>query len=124
MIDYTSVCHLKKAIYGLKQSPRAWFKKFGIIISGIGFHWCYSNHSVFLRYTKSGIADLAEYVDDNLLTSSNSAGLLETKEYLKRHFVTKDMERPKYFMGIEVAHKKHSILLSQRRYALDLLEET
>ena len=43
--------------------------------------------------------------------------------YLKRHFVTKNMRCPKYFLGIEVAHQKHSILLSQRKYALDLLEE-
>jgi len=44
------------------------------------------------------------YVDDILLTGSNSAGLLETKKYLKHHFVTKDMGRPKYFLRIEVAH--------------------
>ena len=43
--------------------------------------------------------------------------------YLKRHFVTKDMGRPKYFLRIEVAYQKYSVL-SQRKYALDLLEET
>ena len=46
------------------------------------------------------------YVDDIFLTGSDLAGLLETKEYLKRHFVIKDMGRPKYFLGIEVAHQK------------------
>jgi len=62
------------------------------------------------------------YVDISL-TGSDLAGLLETKKYLKRHFMTKDIERPKYFLGIEVAHQKYSILLSQRKYTLDLLEE-
>ena len=41
--------------------------------------------------------------------------------YLKRHFVTKDMERPKYS---KVAHKKYSVFLSQRKHTLYLLEET
>jgi len=37
--------------------------------------------------------------------------------YLKRHFVTKNMRRPKYFLGIEVAYQNTV-------YALNLLEET
>ena len=32
------VCHLKKAIYDLKQSRRERFEKFCITISGISFH--------------------------------------------------------------------------------------
>ena len=69
-----------------------------------------------------GIVVLAIYVD-NLLTGSDPAGIVETKMYLKRHFVIKDMGRPKYFLGIEVTHQKHIVLLSQRKYALDLLEK-
>jgi len=118
------VCRLKKAIYGLKQSTRAWFEKFSITISGIGFHRCHSDHFVFVQHTKSGTIVLAVYVDDILLTSSNSTGILETKEYIKRYFVTKDMGRPKYFLRIEVAHQKHSVLLSQQKYILNLLKET
>jgi len=81
-----------------------WFEKFSFIISGIGFHWNHSDHSVFVRCTKSGIVVLAVYIDDILLTDIDSAGLLETKKYLKCHFVTKDIGRPKYFLRIEVAH--------------------
>ena len=72
-----------------------------------------SQITVFVRQTKSGIVVLAVYVDNILLTGGDSAGILETKEYLERHFVTKDMERPKYFVGIEVAHQKYNVLLSQ-----------
>ena len=64
------------------------------------------------------------YAYDILLTGSDLGGLLETKECLKRYFMTKDMRRPKYFLGIKLAHQKHSVLLSQRKYALDLREET
>ena len=46
------------------------------------------------------------YVDDILLTGSDSAGIVKTKEYLRRHFVTKDIDKPKYFLGIEVAYQK------------------
>jgi len=58
-----------------------------------------------------------------LLTDSDSDGLLETKKYLKYHFVTKNMGRSKYFLRIEIAHQKYSVLLFQQKYALDFLEE-
>jgi len=65
------VCRLKKAIYGLKQSPRAWFEKVNIIISVIDFYRCHSDHSVFIWLTKSDIVILTIYVDDILLTDSD-----------------------------------------------------
>jgi len=97
------VCHLKKAIYELKQSIRAWFEKFSLTICSIDFRRCHSDNSVFIRRTSSGIVVLVVYVDDILLIESNSAGIVETKMYFKRDFVTKDMRHPKYFLGIEIA---------------------
>ena len=50
------------------------------------------DHSVFVRRTRSDIVVLTVYVDNILLTGSDSAGIVETKMYLKRHFVIKDMD--------------------------------
>ncbi|KAL0301601.1 UNVERIFIED_CONTAM: Retrovirus-related Pol polyprotein from transposon RE1 [Sesamum radiatum] len=117
------VCKLKKAIYGLKQSPRAWFDKFSRIIGEFGFSRCQADYSVFVQTTKTGMVILAVYVDDILITGSDIDGIEEAKTYLKKHFVTKDLGRPRYFLGIEIAHSKHGVSLSQRKYACDLLQE-
>ena len=53
------------------------------------------------------------YVDDILLTESDSVGLLETKEYLRRHFVIKGMSKPKYFLGLKLHTKNISVLCSE-----------
>ncbi|KAL0368234.1 UNVERIFIED_CONTAM: Retrovirus-related Pol polyprotein from transposon RE2 [Sesamum calycinum] len=66
---------------------------------------------------------LAVYVDDILITGSDIDGIEEAKTYLQKHFVTKDLGRPRYFLGIEIAHSKHGVSLSQRKYACDLLQE-
>ena len=89
-----------------------------MVISGIGFAHYYSDYSVFVRRTKFGSMILVVYVDVILLTGSDSVALTETKEYFIRHFVTKDMGKPRYFFGIEVAYQKHGLLLSQRKIHL------
>ena len=61
---------VRKAIYGLKQTPRACFKKFNLIISCIRFARCHSDHSLFVHCTKSGSVILAVYVDRGWLSSS------------------------------------------------------
>ena len=94
-----------------------------MIISGIGFARCHSDHSVFVRRTKSGSMILIVFVDI-LLIGSDFVALEEAKEYFKRHFVTKDMVKLKYFIAIKVAYQKHGLLLSQKKYALDLIEKT
>jgi len=76
-----------------------------MIISSIGFARCHSDHSVFVRRTKSGSVILTVYVDDILLIRSDSVALAETKEYLKRHFVTKDMGKPRFFLGLKLLIK-------------------
>ena len=86
-----------------------------MVISGIGFRRCQHDHSVFIRKTATGIVVLVVYVDDILLTGSDITAINETREYMKKHFVTKDMGKTKYF---------HALLLSQRKYVLDLLQDT
>jgi Reverse transcriptase (RNA-dependent DNA polymerase) len=42
----------------------------------------------------------------------------------KKKFGIKDLGKLKYFLGIEIAHSKKGLFLSQRKYVLDLLQET
>ena len=64
------------------------------------------------------------YVDDIVITGDNQEGIRELKQHLFSHFQTKDLGKLKYFLGIEIAQSKSSVIMSQRKYALDILEET
>lgn len=72
---------MKKAIVGLKQSPRAWFHKFSTTIEQSGFKRCAVDHSVFFyKHTSSGCVIIAVYVDDLLITGSSLLRLPSLKE--------------------------------------------
>nr|AAP46207.1 putative retrotransposon protein [Oryza sativa Japonica Group] len=46
------------------------------------------------------------------------------KQNLSKEFEVKDLGQLKYFLGIEIARSPRGIVLSQRKYALDLLSDT
>ncbi|KAA0057569.1 Beta-galactosidase [Cucumis melo var. makuwa] len=63
------VCKLQKYLYGLKQSPRAWFDRFPTFVKSQGYSQGYSDHTLFIKASKTGkIAILIVYVDDIVLT--------------------------------------------------------
>ncbi|XP_039158784.1 uncharacterized protein LOC120288727 [Eucalyptus grandis] len=117
------VCHLHKALYGLKQSPRAWFGKFSDAVIKFGLKRCQVDHSVFSSVSSAGCILLVVYVDDIIITGSDSDGIQRLKQFLHTQFSTKDMGHLRYFLGIEVAYSHTGINLTQRKYVLDILDE-
>ena len=64
------------------------------------------------------------YVDDIVITGSDTLGISSLKSFLHTQFHTKALELLRYFLGVEVTRNKKGIFLSQRKYVLDLLTET
>ncbi|KAL0846891.1 hypothetical protein Bca101_020137 [Brassica carinata] len=119
-----NVLRLKKAIYGLKQSPRAWYRKLSTTLNGRGFRKSELDHTLFTLVGPSGIIVILVYVDDLIITGSDKAGIKATKEFLKSVFDIKDLGEMKYFLGIEICRSKEGLFMSQRRYTMDMLKET
>ena len=118
------VCRLRKSLYGLKQSPRAWFGRFTSFMKSIGYKQSNSYHTLFLKHNKEKIIALIVYVDDMIVTGNDSEEMKTLQEHLAHDFEMKDLDKLKYFLGIEVSRSKKGIFLSQRKYTLDLLNET
>ena len=118
------VCRLRKSLYGLKQSPRAWFGKFNQAVKEFGMQKNKFDDSVFYRNSSSGIILLVVYMDDIVIIGSDSEVILSLKSFFQSQFHTKDLGMLRYFLGIEVMRIKHRIFLSQRKYVFDLLSET
>jgi hypothetical protein len=62
------VCTLQKALYGLNQSPWAWFGKFFKAVLIFGLHRCQTDHSVFHLHTSVSYILLVVHVDDIAIT--------------------------------------------------------
>nr|GEY18059.1 putative reverse transcriptase, RNA-dependent DNA polymerase [Tanacetum cinerariifolium] len=96
------VCRLKKSLYGLKQSPRAWFGRFTLAMRKYGFKQSNSDHTLFLKWKGKLVTCLIIYVDDMIITGNDEEEMTRLRTNLFKEFEMNDLGRLKYFLGIEV----------------------
>ena len=91
------VCKLRKAIYGLRQAPRAWYNELTNFLLNHGFKRSISDASLFINNQQSSPVYLIVYVDDIVLagrthtfwkTSSNTSLLNLLLRILKRYLIS------------------------------------
>lgn len=98
------VYRLKKALYGLRQAPRAWYSKIKGYFQREGFEKCPSEHTLFVKTTPDGdILIVSLYVDDLIFTGNNSDLFTAFKNSMKGKFEMSDLGRMTYFLGVEVS---------------------
>ena len=116
-------CRLKKSLYGLKQSSRAWFERYAKFLLKFGYHQSQGNHTLFIKQSpEKKITALIVCVDDIIVTRDDVEEMQNLK--LAKEFDIKDLGNLRYFLGIEVARSKRGIYVTQRKYILNLLNET
>ncbi|MBW0558206.1 hypothetical protein O181_097921 [Austropuccinia psidii MF-1] len=109
---------LKKAIYGLKQAPLAWYRRLSSWLLSIGFKISKSDACVFFSEGKDPIW-LFLHVDDIGIFGKN---LSNFKEKIEREFQTKILGKADLMLGIKITHDTNSITLSQSHYIDSLLD--
>ena len=91
----------------------------------MGFIRCHSDHTCFIRRNSHGqCIIISVYVDDFIITCDDASGIVQVKRTLEISFDIKDLGPLRYFLTIEVARSRQGISLSQRKYSLDLLQDT
>ena len=65
------VCHLHKSLYGLKQSPRAWFGRFSHAAQQFDMTRSEADHSIFYRHSAQGCIYLIVYVNDIVIRGNS-----------------------------------------------------
>jgi hypothetical protein len=85
------VCRLHKSLYGLKQAPRAWYTRLSDFLLSIDFRAFKVDTSLFILSDGTNIFYLLVYVDDILLTGSNSAMFHHLIPLLSSEFKLRDL---------------------------------
>lgn len=111
------VLKLSKALYGLRQAPRAWNIRLDKSLKKLGFRKCSSEAAVYKRGNgKSGVV-LGVYVDDLIVTGENPDEIELFKKQMTSEFEMSDLGLLSFYLGIEVDQQKDHITIKQSSYA-------
>lgn len=110
--------------YGLKLLPLAWYHELTSVSLTSTFKNSYADTSLFVLNTGTHLLYLLVFVDDIVLTSDNFDLVHQFVDCLTQRFSLKDLSPLSYFLGVEIVPHRHGILLSQRRYIVDILIRT
>ncbi|WVZ97328.1 hypothetical protein U9M48_042876 [Paspalum notatum var. saurae] len=116
------VLRLIKALYGLRQAPRAWYAKLDASLAALGFQRSASEHAVYTSGKGAHRLIVGVYVDDLIITGSNVTELKQFKEEMKSTFRMSDAGLLHYYLGLEVNRTMAGITIGQGAYATKILE--
>ena len=114
---------LNKALYGLRQSGRAWNEKLNNTLLKLNFRRLISEPCIYVRRNKENkiVCILGVYVDDILLTCEENE-IIKTKKQLNENFKLTDLGYASYIIGIKFEKCQDGYLLHQCKYLKDILE--
>jgi len=123
------VLHLKKSLYGLKQSPRNWYLRVSaFILERLGFKATVSDPCLFWKRSRTGRLMLIYLFVDDFQASFHRDDREEwndSKHQLVKEFNTKDMGESKWMLGMRITRdrKARTITLDQEVYVSKALEK-
>ncbi|GJV60372.1 retrovirus-related pol polyprotein from transposon TNT 1-94 [Tanacetum coccineum] len=119
----THVYRLKKALYSLKQAPRAWYDKLSSFLIKHGFTKGIIDPTLFTRRHREDILLVQVYVDDIIFGSTNLDFSKCFANLMKNNFEMSMMGELKFFLGLQVHQSPRGIFISQSQYAIEMLKK-
>lgn len=118
------VLKLNKAVYGLKQSSRVWYKEVENVLVNLNYKKSDHEPCIFVKREDSFVTIIALYVDDFFIFSNSVQESDSLKQQLAARFKIKDLGQLKKGLGMRVSIDKdgNKIQLDQEHYINHLLE--
>ncbi|XP_019158351.1 PREDICTED: uncharacterized protein LOC109155080 [Ipomoea nil] len=118
------VCKLTRSLCGLKQASRQRNSKLTTALLSYDFKQSSADPSLFTRGNGNQFIALLVNVDDILVASGMMAFIQELKNSPNAAFKIKDLGSLGYFLGMEAKISENGLNICQRKYALDILNDT
>jgi hypothetical protein len=116
------VYKLSKVLYGLKQTPRAWYECLRDFLIANDFKVGKADPTLFTKTCDGDLFVCQIYVDDKIFGSTNQKYCEEFSRVMMQKFEMSMMGKLTYFLGFQVKQLKDGTFISQTKYTQYLLK--
>ena len=113
---------LRKSLYGLRSSPRSWWKTLDKFIKSMHFKSCVLEPCLYHTRYKGCAMYICIYVDDIIIACSDVGYIKEVKARFCSRFDMTDMGELEHFLNVRVTRTKDCIRMDQTVYINKVLE--
>jgi hypothetical protein len=113
---------LRKALYRIKQAPRAWFERLRDFLLYKRFKMVKVDTTLFTKIGKD-LFVLQIYVDDIIFGSTNKDFFKEFGNMMANEFEMSMIGELSYFLGLQIKQLKNGTFVSQGKYINDMLKK-
>nr|GEU94183.1 retrovirus-related Pol polyprotein from transposon TNT 1-94 [Tanacetum cinerariifolium] len=117
------VYKLKKALYGLKLAPRAWYDEFSMFLLRNHFFKGTIDLTLFIRRFHEDILVVQVYADDIIFGSTHPRYIHLFSDLMKSSFEMSMMGEMTFFLGLQVNQSPCGIFINQSKYVLEILKK-
>nr|GFA21099.1 retrotransposon protein, putative, unclassified [Tanacetum cinerariifolium] len=119
----TYVYRLKKALYRLKQAPRAWYDMLSIFLLDNNFSKSAVDPTLFTHKTGKHILLVQIYIYDIIFTSTDPKDYDMFSNEMSLKFQMSMMGQMSFFLGLQVSQSLGCIFINQSKFALEILNK-
>jgi hypothetical protein len=119
--DY--VCKLNKAMYGIKQAPRAWFSRIDQYLPIKGYNRGITDNNLYIKIEDQNMIVMVVYVDDIIFGSNLTIMSIQFATKMQEEFEMSMLGELSFFLGLQVTQLEKGIFISQSKYIKEILNK-
>jgi hypothetical protein len=116
------VFKLKKVLFGLKQTPRAWYSRLDKYLQWTRFKKGSANNNLYIKVTQDSILLIEFYVDGIILGSTDDRLRQKFTKDMQNEFEMSLLGELSFFRGLQIRQRNQGICISQTKYIKEMLK--
>jgi hypothetical protein len=116
------VCKLKKDLYGLKQTPRAWYHTLDTYLKDKGFKRGTTDNNLYIKTEDNNLLIVLVYVDDIIFGCNKDPLVQWFSSAMESEFEMSMIGELSFFLGLQIMQRFEGMFISQEKYLREMLK--